>query len=219
LEHADWAADKGAAAAGRTGELRTAAELHRVLLAGESGPTVMHDLMLPLRGGKANIDHVVVSGRDVWLYDSKVWAPGTYWTFRGRTRRGWGRKVLVYADRKTCSMARESISGFLSAHGVSAVVRRPVLVVWPSNRLREPNLAWYRPVGARAIAGKTLARHCGRARKPAAKDIVDMLARLVVDRSVAPVFDDGWLDGPRSSAPQPEDWPGPDDWAGPDGRA
>lgn len=181
LESAGWAASEGAAAAGRKGELRTASELHKLLLAGGSGPTVMHDLMLPVRGVRANIDHVVVSGRDVWLLDSKFWRPGTYWTFRHHTRRGW--EKFASGDKQTYLMAYESLTGLLAANNVRAKVHRPVLVVWSSSGHREPNLVWYRPKGAKTMAGGQLARFCQRARKPAAADIVWALARLATDKT------------------------------------
>jgi hypothetical protein len=188
------------AATGRDGELRTASELHGLLLASERGPTVMHDLMPPAKGVRGNIDHVVVSGSDVWLLDTKVWAPGSYWTFRGHTHRGWSRKKLDYLDKKTAEMAYRSITELLSAYKVSARVHRTVLVVWSSSRSGRPNLAWYKPVGARAMAGESLPRFCRRMRKPASPDIVAVLARLVVDRSLAPV-------GVPGAAPDvPEDW-------------
>ena len=200
LDNAGWAKNKEVAGIGQGGELRTAAVLNTVLLVGDDGPTVMHDLMLPVKGIRANIDHVVVSGRDVWLFDSKVWAPGTYWTFRGHTRRGFSLKRLGYMDKKTCAMAQESIASFLEAYGVRAKVHKAVLVVWPSRADGAPNLAWYRPVGARAIAGRSLARYCAKLRKPAAPDIVDSLARLVVDKSVATVG------APQAVLDVPDDW-------------
>ena len=199
LADASWAVNETVATIGRNGELRTATELHRVLLANESGPTVMHDLMLPSQAIKANIDHVVVSGRDVWLLDTKVWAPGVYWTFRGHTRRGLSLKKLSYMDKKTNVLAYRAVSELLEAYNVRAHVHQPVLVVWSSANSRTPSLAWYKPVGARAIAGESLARFCRRMRKPAANDIVSTLARLVVDRSVAAAHTGPALD-------VPDDW-------------
>jgi hypothetical protein len=216
LAHATWAVNADVAATGRDGELRTAAELHRLLLAGERGPTVLHDLMLPVRGVKANIDHVIVSGRDVWLLDTKVWAPGVYWTFRGHTRRGWSWKKLDYLDKKTAEMARRSITELLLAYKVRAVVHRTVLVVWPSSKSGKPNLAWYKPFGAQAMPADALSRFCRRLRKPASPDIVATLARLVVDRSLASVS------VPVAAPDVPEDWltddigpvaPDPDEWS------
>lgn len=200
LDKAAWAKNKEVASIGRGGELRTASVLQAALVVGDDGPTVMNDLVLPLKGVRANIDHVVVSGRDVWLFDSKVWAPGTYWTFRGHTRRGLSLKRLDYMDKKTCAMARQSIAGFLVACGVKATVHKAVLVVWPSRDGRAPNLTWYRPVGARAIAGRSLARYCAKLRKPAANDVVDTLARLVTDKSVATI------EAPLAPLDVPDDW-------------
>lgn len=215
LDNADWAANREVAAIGQGGELRTAAVLHQALLAGERGPTVMHDLMLPVRGVKANIDHVVVSGRDVWLFDSKVWKPGVYWTFGGHTRRGWSLKKIGYMDKKTAAMARQSITELLSAYGIRAKVHRTVLVVWSSSKHGKPNLVWYKPVGARPMAGESLQRFCRHMHRPASPDIVTALARLVVDRSLAtadvaaPVLDvpDDWLDdSPGPAVPDDDVW-------------
>lgn len=59
---------------------------------------VLHDLSNPLPGYKANIDHVIVRGREVVIVDSKQWAGGRYWTLFGVTRRGWAR--VSHADSK-----------------------------------------------------------------------------------------------------------------------
>jgi|GEM_PF-1037320 hypothetical protein len=201
LEGADWAVNEAVAAIGQEGELRTAALLHRALLSSERGPTVMHDLMLPKDGLKANIDHVVVSGRDVWLLDTKVWRPGFYWTLFGHTRSGLSLKKIGHMDKKTAWLAYQSIGELLRAYRVRAKVHRPVLVVWSSSRYGTPNLTWYKPFGARAIAGESLARFCRRMRQPAAQDIVSVLARLVVDRSFAPTGAAGpVMDGDIGSA-------------------
>lgn len=215
LDNADWAVNKEVAAVGQGGELRTAAVLHNALLSGERGPTVMHDLMLPIRGVKANIDHVVISGRDVWLFDSKVWKPGVYWTFGGHTRRGFSLKKIGYMDKKTAAMAYRSIADLLSAYGVKANVHRPVLVVWSSSKYGKPNVAWYKPIGARPMAGESLQRFCRHMRRPASSDIVNTLARLVVDKSFAmagtaqPELDvpDDWMDNsPGPAVPDDDVW-------------
>jgi len=193
LESADWAVSKEVADVGRSGELRTAAELHRLLLVGERGPTVLHDLMIPARGMRANIDHVVVSGRHVWLFDSKVWRPGLYWTLFGRTRRGWER--IEWADKKTYIMASRCISDFLAANGLKAKVHATFLVVWSSSARGKPNCTWYKPRGAKVIAGEELGRVCRLAHKPADQAIVQALARLATDKTAAFGYvadDDGW---------------------------
>jgi hypothetical protein len=211
LEDAAWAKNPDVAATGRSGELRTAEVLHRFLLADNNGPSILHDIILPVRQMRANIDHVVVSGRDVWLLDTKVWAPGTYWTVLGHTRRGLRR--IPWADKKTSLMAVQSISGFLAANNVRAKVHRPVLVVWPSNANKEPNITWYHANGARAIPAAKLARFCTRMRKPAAPEIVHVLARLATEKTA--FMGDAVLARPSPTSLAPAEWLGdglpPDD--------
>ena len=62
---------------GRRAELRTAQVLDR-LASQPGGPTVLHDLAIPIPNISANIDHVVVSGRRVLIVDSKGWRPARY---------------------------------------------------------------------------------------------------------------------------------------------
>ncbi len=87
---------------GAAGERRTAALLDRVAAA-ENGPTVLHDLRIP--GARANLDHVVVSGADVWLLDTKVWRPGFYMTVFG-TRGGSAAQALRVSPRATSAPCR-----------------------------------------------------------------------------------------------------------------
>ena len=121
----DWAASNGAARVGADGERRTA-ELLGALV--NAGATVLHDLRVPISGVKANIDHVVVSGRTVLIIDSKVWAPGIYWTLGGHTRRG--RESFPPADKKTIPMILPALERHLA--GTRAKLATPLLIVWPS---------------------------------------------------------------------------------------
>ena len=147
-----WATSAEAREQGRRGEERTAAVLAHLLTPG--GPSVLHSLRLPMAGVEADIDHVVVAGRDVWILDSKTWRPAFYWTLRGRTRRGW--RPVSFADRHTSEMALQSLRRRFVESEVSAVVHRPLVVVWPSNQASQMNLALYRPRGAKAIHGDAL---------------------------------------------------------------
>lgn len=174
-----WAANEGVAAAGRKGELATASILDRFARPG--GPTVLHDLAMPATGNTANIDHILVSGQDVYIFDSKTWAPAFYWTFRRRTRRGFQRFENAdgkgIADTATMKKARQAIFGYLP-EGVR--VHRPVVVVW-SSRTGRASVWLYRPCAAVAITGRQLMAY-GRIafpRAPADPEIVDLLARLV----------------------------------------
>ncbi|MGL5827763.1 MAG: nuclease-related domain-containing protein [Nocardioides sp.] len=150
LDDAAWAVNAEVAAIGKEGELATARALDAYAEA-DRGPTVLHDLRIPISGFTANIDHVVVAGSKVYLIDSKVWRPAIYWTFGGKTRRGWSR--FEPADKKTMEMAREHIDRFLAEHGVVARFATPLLVVWPSSTRGSMSVGWYRPRGARAVTG------------------------------------------------------------------
>ena len=127
-----WGSGDGSAAKhGQKGEVQTAAVLDP-LTRRDGGPTVLHDLRIPLKGVSANIDHVVVSGRNVLLIDTKQWKPGFYWTFGGKSRRGLTR--VPHAEKQTMIMAVQGVSGFLANQGIKAHVLHPVVVVWPSSR-------------------------------------------------------------------------------------
>jgi hypothetical protein len=141
-------ASQGQIDAGRTGELKTAAVLDKVCRG--NGPTVLHDLDIPLDKVSANIDHIVVSGNSVLIIDSKYWRPGRYWTFGGKTRCGLAR--VAHADKKTMKMAHQAIESHLLKY--RAVVRIPLVVVWPSSKNVKFSLRWYRPLGATAISGE-----------------------------------------------------------------
>ncbi|WP_248581563.1 nuclease-related domain-containing protein [Nocardioides sp. InS609-2] len=184
LENAAWAVNADVARIGKAGELRSAAVLDQHALP-HDGVTVLHDLRIPIPGFTANIDHVVVVGSTVHLLDSKVWAPGTYWTLAGVTRRGW--KRVKHADKKTMEMAREALERYLAGRNVRAKFATPLLVVWPSSTRGSLSTRWMAPVGAKAIAGDQLASLAARrfkarglwGAKPAEPNLVHALAQLV----------------------------------------
>ena len=168
LRNAPWAVNADVAAIGRRGEERTAAILD-TLAARDGGPTVLHDLMIP--GYRANIDHVVVSGRNVTFVDSKVWKPGRYWRVRGTTRRGLAR--FPSADKHTMRLALSKVTPRLA--GLGAVLRPPLIVVWANG----PTSFWFmqdRTLAAAAFAGR--ARRLVGAR-PADQRIVNALIPLL----------------------------------------
>lgn len=148
LGDAAWSKNIAAAKAGVRGELSTA-KLLDALAALPGGPTVLHDLRIPIPGISANIDHVVVSGRTVTIIDSKVWKPGFYWTLAGMTFRGHER--FAPADKKTMPMALAAITGLLERERIRARVRKPLLVVWPSNTRSALKLGLLRSPGAKAM--------------------------------------------------------------------
>ena len=189
-----WLAGDGrTAAVGLTGELKTAAVLAQ-LASAPGGPSVLHDLRIPIPGIKANIDHIVVSGRNVTIIDSKVWKPAIYWTIAGVTFRG--RERFAPADKKTMPMARQAIIKFLASQGVGANVRKPLLVVWPSNQARTLRLGLLRSPGARAASGDQFKIHthglCGG--QSADPGVVSALAHLNIRTRRADIpFSDGEL--------------------------
>lgn len=148
-----WAAD-GAAQVGERGELATAEVLARFARAG--GPTVVHDLTLPVKGSSANIDHVVISGRNLWIIDSKCWLPGTYWTWRGVTRRGLA--PFPVADKRYLGFAAQVLDTYCAQLGLRAHIRLPLIVVWPSREAGRVSVRWYQPKAARAVPGPSLGR-------------------------------------------------------------
>lgn len=177
LVGATWAKNAEVAAVGRAGELKTGELLGRIMRNG--GPTVIHDVMVP-PAYRANVDHIVVSGRQVTLIDSKNWRSGRYWTLRGHTRRG--TEPVPHVDKPTMGRSRDDIARFLDRAEVDAKVTEPVFVCWPSSRNGRLGLAWYRPPVGIAMTGhratRRLARRCGS--KPADQAVVAALIPLVV---------------------------------------
>ncbi|MFS0885153.1 nuclease-related domain-containing protein [Aeromicrobium sp. 179-A 4D2 NHS] len=178
--------DGSAAKRGKQGEIRTARLLDE-LASRDGGPSILHDLRIPMKGVSANIDHVVVSGRRVLLLDTKEWKPGFYWTFRGRSYRG--RDRVPHAEKKTMEMASKAVRGFLEREGVKATVVHPVVAVWPSSNKKTLNVWALRFPGARVIHADGLGRAVGRvlnsrpwkkwANDNADDDVVNALAKLL----------------------------------------
>ena len=138
---AAFASSKGAADAGRQGEVLTAAVLN--MMAQDRGFAVFHDLAIP--GTKANVDHVVVAGNKVWVIDSKRWKPGFYWTLGGRTRRGG--ESFPSADKRGLPLVRIRLAQFLVAKRLDVQVQRPLMVVHNTRPAEKQSLWAYRPRG------------------------------------------------------------------------
>lgn len=177
-----------AARIGRAGELATA----RVLggwAARPAGPTVLHDLGIPLPGVRANIDHVVVSGRRVQILDSKVWRAGLYWTVpgwlpgHGRSFRGWSRfsRVAGRAPQMAVSGLQRL---FVARLGVAVVeMAPPMLVVWPYQHEAKVRVGLLSPPdGVRVTAGRRLGRFRAGLSGSADPNVVAVLATLLPDR-------------------------------------
>lgn len=166
---------------GAAGEARTGRILEQ-LARREGGPTVIHDVRIPIPGFTANIDHVVISGRDVTLLDSKVWRAGFYWTLGGITRRGM--EAAAHCDKKTLQTGVDGIGRMLRNMGVTARFRRSVLVVWPGAGGVSPNLMLYRPQGTATVIGgdeqatlRRIARLTGS--RPADPQVVSAISRIL----------------------------------------
>lgn len=171
LKNPTWLDNKATAAAGLQGELKTAELLASLCT---PGVAVLHDLTIP--GSQANIDHVVVSGRNITLIDAKVWKPGFYWTFRGRTRRGLER--FPPADKRTMPFAKKRIEGLLTSRGVNANIRLPLIAVWSSRRNERVNLSFARAHEARLLPAEQLTTRLIGTR-PADERVVAVLKTLL----------------------------------------
>lgn len=151
LDHSSsWAANESVAKIGQAGELRTANLLDSAVTC-RGGATVLHDLTIP--GSRANIDHVVVSGRTVWVIDTKVWKPGVYWRLGERAYRGTTR--FEPAEKKTTSLAVTRLRTYLERRGIAAAFATPIVVVWPSSNRERLSLALLRRVGDSPVVGGT----------------------------------------------------------------
>lgn len=179
MDNATWAKNDAVARIGKSGEIRTAAVLD-VLARRPGGPTVMHDLKIPIPGISANIDHLVISGRTLYLIDAKVWKPGFYWTTGGTTRRGLAR--FAPADKKTMPMASAALARYLVPRTRGGVtVATPLLVVWPSSERSTTHLWAMSSPGANVIGSAKFTARAHRmvGTKPADPDLVQALLPLV----------------------------------------
>jgi hypothetical protein len=179
-----WAKNDAVARIGKTGEIRTAAILDP-LTRQLGGPTVLHDLLIPIPGYTANIDHVLISGRTVHIIDAKVWKPGTYWTVSGHTFRGLSR--FAPADKRTMPMAVQAIAQNLRDRRIGANIALPLLVVWPSSQATPMRLWAMRSPGARVVTSAKFAAETLQlvGSKPADPAIVAALTGLVIGLPVA----------------------------------
>lgn len=112
--------------AGEYGELKTA----EVLKEFGDRCVVVHDVLVPGLDG-ANLDHVVVSGRNLLILDSKAWRNGFYHRLLGqKMRRGF---EVVEHDRTDGLVRMSKMMG--EATGASGCLSR--LVVWPSAKAKQ----------------------------------------------------------------------------------
>lgn len=109
----EWATNADVVRIGSAGELKTAAVLEDFATSPE-GVIVLHDLQVRWRKYRFNVDHLIISGRTLYILDSKTWAPGFYWTFRGHTRRGL--KHIPHADKKSLPLMVSFLDEYLSKY-------------------------------------------------------------------------------------------------------
>jgi len=131
---AAWAVNDDVAAMGKSGEEATAAILVKHCLT-PGGATVFHDLSVP--GSTANIDHLVVAGRTVWMVDAKRWKPGFYIKLGARVYRfhhGDGVERFAPAEKSTMVMAGDRLTRWLAGRGIRFRFRPSTVVVWPSSQ-------------------------------------------------------------------------------------
>lgn len=195
LKNAKWAASAGAAKAGSDGEIMTAAALNKIAMS-VAGPTVIHDVRIPLPGVSANIDHLIVSGNTLTIVDTKMWKPGFYWTAFGHSFRG--AEKFDHANKQTMVMAADALEKLGADNQVHVALEQPLMVIWPSRKYPTLKVGWLKPTGATAITGeaftKKLKRIFGKA--PADPELIELLLPLVasttlkansVSRSTPPV--------------------------------
>ncbi|QOD06078.1 nuclease-related domain-containing protein [Pseudarthrobacter sp. BIM B-2242] len=144
---ASFAANAGAAKAGADGEVKTAAILDGFSLKA----AILHDLRVPIPGFKANIDHVVVSGKRVLIIDTKVWKPGFYWSLFGANRRGTER---IAHTEKDLGYIQQSLITHL--RGTGAIVSTPHLAIWSSRKTSDPSIWLLRVPNAKLLRGEAL---------------------------------------------------------------
>jgi hypothetical protein len=184
LAGATFTANKGVAAAGARGERQTAAILDE-LATRIGGPSVLHDLSIPVPGVSANVDHVVVSGRKITIIDTKVWAGNIYWTIAGKTYRGLSRFKVTGkngdsfpAEKRTLPMARDAYAKYL---GIPATDIRLGLIIWPTGPKALSTFLFRSPGGVTVADGNKLtAARAGRlfGNRPADPNIFVALTRL-----------------------------------------
>ena len=160
LQNAASSKYQNTAATGASGEVRTANLLRKIQQGRKAAErfAVIHDVMLPSSKYTANIDHIVVAGRQVLIIDSKVWSSGVYATIRGKTyvyhssttKNDFNKRLARFepADLKTLPMTVNLLDKWLQNASISyAVFMRPALLIWPPSGKTLPFLWLYRPQG------------------------------------------------------------------------
>ena len=134
---------------------------------------VIHDVKIP--GSAANVDHVVVVGRKVFLIDSKLWKPGLFWSVSGMSFRGWTR--FAVADKKTMAMALHRFERAVPR----AKFAQPKACVLTSAAQRPANVTLLRVPGCHSLNEndfERFLRRLGRKKTRADPEIVGLFARF-----------------------------------------
>ena len=125
LEDFVGAAGSEGARLGRRAERETGALLDR--LAAE-GYTVFHSVRI--RGGAADVDHVLIGSRGAVLIDTKGWAPGSYVSLAGWAWRRRAGRLLLRRFRPGESTSLERSAAHMRLAGIP--VAGVVVAVWAS---------------------------------------------------------------------------------------
>lgn len=125
LESFTGRAGPGGQEQGHKAELKTAELLDACV---NRGLTVFHSVRV--RGGAADIDHVLVGSRGVVLIDTKAWKPGMYLALGSRAYRLTASRMLPerFTPGESTSLVRSTEQ--MRAAGVPVV--GAVVAVWPS---------------------------------------------------------------------------------------
>jgi hypothetical protein len=170
-----WAKNDAVIKHGAAGEMKTAALLNAL----PDGYVVFHDLRMPMKNISANIDHAVLCGKHLILIDSKVWAGGFYWSFRGKNFRDL--KHVDHISKKTMQMGQTSFTALLRG----TKIHRPVVAVWPSSTVKTPTLFNPFVPSAQVLHGDSLIKHIVSSlpRRPGPTDpvTVNQLKKLLIN--------------------------------------
>lgn len=179
LQDTSWAVNADVARAGAVAEER----MQGLLDSFRQQAAVFHDLRIPIKGFRANIDHVIVSGRHVLVIDTKNWQPGFYWSLGGVNRRGLTR---VKHTEKDQAWVQRALTSFLA--GTGATVHTPLVAVFPS-RAGRANTTFMRVPGATVVPAETITHRVERfiGVKPSDDAITRKLTTLVTKAPLRPV--------------------------------
>lgn len=170
LTNATWAANNVVAAIGQRAEQRTA----DLLKPFGKQTAIIHDVRVPIPGFTSNIDHIVVSGKTVYLIDTKAWKAGVYWSLAGTNMTG-----LRKAAPSVSKSPDYAVRAFQQHLGPEVTVRPVVLGVWPSKRGGKVTLLNPAVYNCKVIPAPKLISHLGLKRsKPGHAPTVNKLKKL-----------------------------------------